>query len=65
MDMLFAIGQVIALGGLAYGAVLCITWRGEYDPEGMTSKRRAPRQPLRVVDSQGKYVAAAETDPAS
>jgi hypothetical protein len=64
MDLLFAIGQAIALAALAYGAILCFTWRDEYDPETARSKRPARGLPSRPVTSRD-YVSAAETDPAS
>jgi hypothetical protein len=65
MDLLFAIGQAIALAALLYGAALCFIWRDEYDPQTLRSK--PPRQPdaSRAIGSHGQYVAAAETDPAS
>jgi hypothetical protein len=64
MDLLFAIGQAIALGALAYGAALCFMWRDEADPEVARARRPATREPLRAVSSRD-YVTAAETDPAS
>jgi hypothetical protein len=64
MDLLFAIGQAIALGALAYGAALCFIWRDEADPEVARSKGRAKARPSQSVRSH-EYAAAAETDPAS
>jgi hypothetical protein len=65
MNILFAIGQVIALAGLVYGAILCVTWREEYRDETVGSKPRVNAQPAQPVASHRQYVAAAETDPAS
>jgi hypothetical protein len=65
MDLLFAIGQAIALAALAYGAILCFRWRDEYDPDAPRPKPRATRQAPRAIASHAQYVAAAETDPAS
>jgi hypothetical protein len=64
MDLIFAIGQAIALVALAYGAALCFMWRHEADPEVARSRRPATRQTVRPVSSRD-YVVAAETDPAS
>ena len=65
MNILFAIGQVIALAGLVYGAILCITWREETDGETAVSKPRAKTQAAQPIASHRQYAAAAETDPAS
>jgi hypothetical protein len=64
MDLLFAIGQAIALCALAYGAALCFIWRDEADPDVARSRRRAKTHPSHSMSSRD-YVAAAETDPAS
>jgi hypothetical protein len=65
MNLLFAIGQAIALAALAYGAILCFTWRDEYDAETPRSRKPSAAQAPRLVSSHGQYVATAETDPAS
>ena len=65
MNILFAIGQVIALAGLVYGAILCITWREETDGKTAVSKPRAKTQAAQPIVSHRQYAAAAETDPAS
>ena len=65
MNILFAIGQVIALAGLVYGAILCITWREEKDGGIVPSKPRANTQAAQPIASHRQYAAAAETDPAS
>jgi hypothetical protein len=65
MNVLFAVGQVIALAGLVYGAFLCITWREEYQDENVRSNARVKAPARQPVASHRQYVAAAETDPAS
>ena len=65
MNILFAIGQAIALAGLVYGAILCITWREEKDGGTVPSKLRANTPAAQPMASHRQYVAAAETDPAS
>ena len=64
MELLFAIGQAITLGALAYGAILCFMWRDESDPQAFRSKRPPKEQTPQQVSSRD-YAAAAETDPAS
>jgi hypothetical protein len=65
MDLLFAIGQAIALAALLYGAALCFIWRDEYDPQTIRSNPPRKIDAPNSIGSQGKYMAAAETDPAS
>jgi hypothetical protein len=65
MDLLFAIGQAIALAALLYGAILCYTWRDAYDTEKPPSRPPARAYTPEATDSHSHYVAAAETDPAS
>jgi hypothetical protein len=65
MDLLFAIGQAIALAALLYGAVLCFTWRDAYDTEKPPSKQPARAYTPETTHPHAQYVAAAETDPAS
>ena len=65
MDLLFAIGQALALGALLYGAILCFTWRDAYDTEKPPSKPAARAYTPETPNSHAQYVAAAETDPAS
>jgi O-antigen ligase len=65
MDLLFAIGQAIALGALLYGAILCFAWRDAYGTEKRPSSQPARAYTPETTVSHAQYVAAAETDPAS
>ncbi|HXF68041.1 MAG TPA: hypothetical protein VNK67_15260 [Burkholderiales bacterium] len=43
MDILFSLGQLLALAGLGYGAWLCFLHAGKYDAESLRADIAASR----------------------